>query len=434
MFSAYLQRLNIKDLKPMQEAAIKAIKKGSDLILLSPTGSGKTLAFLLPVIKLLNNEASDVQALILTPSRELALQIEQVFKAMQTGYKVNTCYGGHPISTELNNLSVPPAVIIGTPGRIADHLRRDSFKTSTIKTIVLDEFDKSLELGFKEEMEYIVNSLRYIDTRVLTSATNLSEVPEFVGMKDPTTLDYASGESILKLAFNYVRAEGTDKLEMLYKLICNLGDQASLVFCNHREAVNRISYLLTDKGISHGIFHGGMEQDEREVSLIKFRNGTHHILLTTDLASRGLDIPEIRNVIHYQLPTTSSAWTHRNGRTARMEEYGTAWLILAENDYLPEFISENVEESTIESEVEPTAVTKWETVYISAGKKDKISRGDIAGFLIKKGMIEKDELGRIEVLDYASFAAINRNRVAKLLKAVNGHQLKKKTVKIEIAH
>lgn len=434
MFSAYLQRLNIKDLKPMQEAAIKAIKKGSDLILLSPTGSGKTLAFLLPVIKLLNNEASDVQALILTPSRELALQIEQVFKAMQTGFKVNTCYGGHPISTELNNLSVPPAVIIGTPGRIADHLRRDSFKTSTIKTIVLDEFDKSLELGFKEEMEYIINSLRYINTRVLTSATNLSEVPEFVGMKDPTTLDYTSGDSILKLAFKLVRAEGTDKLEMLYRLICNLGDQASLVFCNHREAVNRISDLLTDKGISHGIFHGGMEQDEREVSLIKFRNGTHHILLTTDLASRGLDIPEIRNVIHYQLPTTSSAWTHRNGRTARMEEHGTAWLILAENDYLPEFISENVEESNIKSEVEPPAITEWETVYISAGKKDKISKGDIAGFLIQKGMIEKDELGRIEVLDYASFAAINRNRVTRLLKAVKGQQLKKKNVKIEIAH
>lgn len=434
MITTYLNRLNIESLKPMQEEALHAIEKGKQVILLSPTGSGKTLAFLLPIIKILNEDIQGVQVLILTPSRELALQIEQVFKGMQTGYKVNTCYGGHPMRTELKNLSTPPALLIGTPGRIADHIKRQSFKTSTLQTLVLDEFDKSLDLGFKDEMEYIINSLGFLKTRVLTSATNLDEIPEFVGITKPITINYTAGESGIKLTYKSVRAEGTDKLELLFKLICQLGEQASLVFCNHREAVNRISELLSEKGISHGIFHGGMEQDEREVSLIKFRNGTHHVLLTTDLASRGLDVPEIRNVIHYQIPTTLTAWTHRNGRTARMNEQGTAWIVLAETDYIPDFITTGVEEVKLSETDALPEPTPWETLYISAGRKDKISKGDVAGFLMQKGTLNKEDIGKIEVLDYASFVAIDRSKVYWLLKKVKGELLKRKSVKIEVAY
>lgn len=434
VITSLLQRLNIKELKPMQEAAIKAIRKGKQVILLSPTGSGKTLAFLLPLVKMLDYDNPGVQALVLTPSRELALQIEQVFKAMQTGFKVNTCYGGHPMATELHNLSTPPALLIGTPGRIADHLHRQSIQTDSIQTLILDEFDKSLELGFKDEMEYIINSINSINTRILTSATTLDEIPAFVGMNDPVKVDFTTTENNAQLAVRSVRAEGSDKLELLFKMICQLGDTTSLIFCNHREAVNRISELLSDKGISHGIFHGGMEQEQREVSLIKFRNGTHHVLLTTDLASRGLDIPEIRNVIHYQLPTTLTAWTHRNGRTARMDEHGTAWLLLAETDYVPEFITDKVVEVTIAEDAVLPDSTPYETIYISAGRKDKISKGDVAGFLMQKGQLVKDDIGKIEILDYASFAAVNRSKVDRLILQIKGEQIKKKTVKVEIAY
>lgn len=434
MIHDYLQLLNIKELKPMQVKALDNIKNGSKVILLSPTGTGKTLAFLLPMVELLDASVIGVQALILLPSRELAHQIEKVFKAMKTGFKVNTCYGGHSITTELNNLSTPPSLLIGTPGRIADHIRRKSFDTKNIRTLVLDEFDKSLELGFKDEMEFIIESIDNITTKILTSATNLEEIPDFVELKDPIYLNFLGKGIDAELTHKLVRSEGNDKLDLLFRLLCQLGQEYNLVFCNHREAVNRISELLIDKGIAHGIFHGGMEQDQREVSLIKFRNGTHHILLTTDLASRGLDIPEIKNVIHYQLPTTRNSWMHRNGRTARMNKNGSAWLVMAQNDYIPDFITEPVQEMALGEEAGLPDPTPWETIYISLGRKDKISKGDIAGFLMQVGLLKKEEIGRIEVQDYASFAAIDRSLVKQLLRQLKGQQIKRKTVKVEIAY
>lgn len=430
----YLRHLKINELRPLQEEALSVIVNGSNVIIHSPTGSGKTIAFLLPLTKLLHINTIGVQALILTPSRELALQIERVFKDMQTGFKVSTCYGGHPMVTERNSLKTPPALLIGTPGRVADHLRRDNFNPDTITTLVLDEFDKSLELGFREEMEFILNSMAHLETRILTSATSLEKIPEFTGLKNPMLLDYSeSGKTGSVLNLKVVKTEGTDKLELLFNLLCYLGDDSTVVFCNHRDAVERIGDLLSGKGISYGKYHGGMEQEKRELSLIKFRNGSHRILLTTDLASRGLDIPEISHILHYQLPTTQSSWIHRNGRTARMEKHGTAWLILADKDYLPEFITGEVEIVELPVALKLPSLSNWETIYISAGKKDKISRGDVAGFLMQKGMLTPEEVGRIDILDHASLAAISRIKVKELIRLVAGQRLKNKVVKIELA-
>jgi len=432
MKNEYLRRLNISELKPMQEDALEFIKTGTDTVILAPTGSGKTLAFLLPVASFIKKEGSGVQALVLLPTRELGLQIEKVFRAMQTGHKVNTCYGGHPITTEINNFSVPPALLIGTPGRIADHIRRSSFDPDTIRTLVLDEFDKSLELGFAEEMKFIIENCRNIRTRVLTSATNIEELPAFVGIRTPRYINYQQS-SDPKLSLKVLRAEGKDKLQLLFTLLCKIGNESSVVFCNHREAVERISELLSEKGISHGIYHGGQEQEKREQSLIKFRNGSTRILLSTDLASRGLDIPGVQNIIHYQLPGSLSSWIHRNGRTARMTREGTAWVLLAGEDYLPDFIPEKLEEELLTGTYEMPEPELFNTLYFSVGKKDKISKGDIAGFLMQKGMLGKNDLGLIEVLDYASFAAVKRTVTSQLLKRIKGEQLKKKKVKIELA-
>jgi superfamily II DNA/RNA helicase len=433
MYKPFLDRLGISQLKPMQEAAIKAVEPGTSLVLISPTGSGKTLAFLLPLMNMMENEQEGVQALILTPSRELALQIEQVFRQLQSGLKVNTCYGGHPMKTERNNLKEPPALLIGTPGRIADHLRRETFSPSGIRFLVLDEFDKSLELGFRGEMEYIIGLLNNLDTRILTSATALTEIPEFAGVVNPIVIDFTENPEPQKLSLNAVRATGTDKLETLYRLIGYLGNEPALIFCNHRETVGRISDLLAGMGVMHGIYHGGLDQEDRELALIRFRNGTHHLLLTTDLASRGLDIPEIKHVIHYQWPLTETAWTHRNGRTARMHAHGSAWLVMAEEDFLPGFISGEPTFIQLPESVQLPMPTEWETLYIGVGKKDKISKGDVAGFLMQKGNLGKDDLGKIEVLDYASFAAVKRNKVASLLQLVSNEQIKKKSAKIDIA-
>jgi superfamily II DNA/RNA helicase len=424
-----LAKLEITALNEMQHKSMKALEKGGDLLLLSPTGSGKTLGFLLPVLRQLKTDVEGVQALILVPSRELAIQIEKVFRSMGTGFKVSCCYGGHSTKTEKNNLLQPPALLIGTPGRIAHHLRLNSVDPQTIKTLVLDEFDKSLELGFQAEMSTIVGDLHNLTTHILTSATELEEIPAFVGLRNPAKLNFLVAAPVAGLQVKYIKADGKDKLDALFLLICELGNEPSLVFCNHRDAVDRISALLGGKRITHDVFHGGMEQDEREQALIKFRNGTHHLLITTDLASRGLDIPAIKNVVHYQLAGSETIFVHRNGRTARMHADGTSWIILGAEEYLPPYIVK-AEHVTLKNSAQPPAPSGWVTLFLHAGKKEKISKGDIVGLLLQKGGLAKDELGLIEVLDHCSFAAVKRNKAADVLDRVRGEKLKNKSVKI----
>ncbi len=432
MIKQALLNLKINALNEMQQTALSAAKK-SDVILLSPTGSGKTLGFLLPLLSLLDSTIPTVQVLILVPSRELALQIEQVFRTMGSGFKVNCCYGGHPVKTEVNNLSQPPAVLIGTPGRIAHHLRKGNFSTATIHTLILDEFDKSLEFGFQEEMTYIIRQLPSVKKRMLTSATKMKEIPDFTGMVKPAELDYLnSAASAPDIKQKMVISEAADKLDTLFALICKIGDQATLVFCNHREAVERISDLLWDRGLPHDIFHGGMEQEDRERALLKFRNGSHRLLITTDLASRGLDVPEIEHIVHYQLPHTEEAYLHRNGRTARMHAKGTSYLIL-NRDEKPDYLEELPEtEELPENPVLPKP-SPWATLYIAAGKKDKVNKMDIVGLLCKKGGLGKDDIGLIEVLDRSSYAAVKRNSIERAVQLIKAEKIKNRKVKIEIS-
>ncbi len=435
MIKAVLEKLKIEQLNEMQEASLKAIATGDDMILLSPTGSGKTLGFLLPVLKKLDPVKEGVQALVIVPSRELALQIEQVFKLMQTGFKVNCCYGGHSTKVEKNNFEKAAALLIGTPGRLAYHLDRGAFDTNTVQTLVLDEFDKALEFGFDEDMSYIIRQLPNLQQRILTSATNALEIPAFTGIKNPVTLNFmqTASVSIEGLQLKSVTADGKDKLHALFGLICKLGNSATLVFCNHREAVDRISELLASRGIVHDVFHGGMEQEDRERALIKFRNGSHRLLITTDLASRGLDIPEIENVIHYQLPLNENAFLHRNGRTARMHAKGTSYLLLSEGDELPNYLTQTPESETLPDEIVLPKNTEWITLYIGGGKKDKINKMDIVGMLLQKGNLQKDELGLIEVLDFSSYAAVKRNKIDKVLGLIKEERIKKKKLKMEIS-
>ena len=429
-----LENLKFESLNEIQSAMINADLKASNIVLLAPTGSGKTVAFLLPLLHQLNATATGVQALILVPSRELALQIEQVFRSMGTGFKVNCCYGGHPMKTERNNFSEPPAVLIGTPGRIAAHLRRGSFEPESIHLLVLDEFDKSLELGFSDEMSYIIGLLPKIKKRILTSATQAIEIPEFSGVKNPVTLNYLTEENRPNIVLKAVRATENDKLEILIKLICHLGHEPTLVFCNHREAVDRISEILTEEGVIHDTFHGGLEQDERERALLKFRNGSHQILITTDLAARGLDIPEIKNIIHYQGANTEEGFIHRNGRTARMNALGTSWLVLAEKESVPDFLSAQPEFVNLPEQILLPEPPQWITLYIGAGKKDKISKTDIVGFLIQKGNLTKEEIGLITILDNASFVAINRVKARQTIAAIKDEKVKNQKVRIAISN
>ena len=429
-----LENLEIPSLNQIQKSTLQTAEKESEIILLAPTGSGKTLGFLFPVLNQLNASAEGVQALIIVPARELALQIEHVFKKMGTDFKVSICYGGHDKKIEINNFTEAPAVLIGTPGRIAYHLKNNNFDPLSIKTLVLDEFDKALELGFHEDVSFIINEIENVQQKILTSATNILEMPDFAGLKKPTILNFLKTKEIKPdLKLRKVMTISEEKLETLFKLVCKIGNKRTLIFCNHRDAVDRISALLREKGIARETFHGGLEQDERERALLKFRNDSSRVLITTDLAARGLDIPEVESIVHYQLPPQEDAFIHRNGRTARMNAKGFVYLIMTEDEHFP-FIKSNTEIENLDGNYKIPERTPFQTIYISAGKKDKVNKVDIVGFLLKKGGLEKDDVGLIEVKDTTSYAAINRKKMVALLKKLEGERLKNKKLKIEIAY
>lgn len=434
-YSTILSHFNIKELNEMQKAMLETLSKPNDVVLISPTGSGKTLGFLLPILQILKREKDGVQVLIVVPSRELAIQIEQVFKQMSTSFKINCCYGGHSVRIEENNFQHPPAVLVGTPGRISHHLRRKNLNVYNVHTLILDEFDKSLEFGFKDEMEFIIEQCKHLKKRVLTSATPIEDIPTFVGLKHSVELNFTTEHKKLKsaLVIKSVRVEGDDKLEALMLLLGKIQAKSTIVFCNHRDAVNRISEQLELHGVEHGYYHGGLEQIDREKTLIKLRNGSINLLITTDLAARGLDIPEIEAVIHYQLPTTEDTMIHRNGRTARMNAQGTAYFLLDINDHLPKFLDVNPIEESLPKKLVLPAPCEWKTLYIGAGKKDKINKMDIVGMLLQKGKLNKDELGKIEVLDHSAYAAIKASKIIKTLQLIKDGKIKNRKVKMEVS-
>ena len=428
-----LSNLQIKALNEMQQASLEANASTDSVVLLADTGSGKTLAFLLPVAKLLNKTKPVCQALIVVSSRELALQIEQVFKKMGTGFKITCCYGGHLRETEENNLKQAPSLIVGTPGRLADHIRRGNIITSHIETLVLDEFDKSLEQGFEAEMSFIIESLPALKKRILTSATAAVEIPDFVGLKNPVEINFLTGEKSQALAVQMVRSADSDKSDTLFDLICTLGNRSTIVFCNQREFVEQVSHFLKDKGIVNVFYHGAMEQQERDIALCKFRNGSSNHLVTTDLAARGLDIPNIRYIVHYQLPNTLESFIHRNGRTARMEASGTAILLLGPNETIPAFIDPAPTEIELSAHASLPAKPDWTTLYLSVGKKDKVNKIDIVGFLTNKGRLKKDDIGLIEVKDFFSFVAVRKSNAGATLQLIKEERIKNKKVKIDVA-
>lgn len=426
-----ISNLKFEQLNQIQEQTIQAYNMHDNVQLIAPTGSGKTVAFLLAALQHIK-EKEGVQVLILAPTRELVLQLESVAKEMKLPFKTNACYGGHPFSVERKNFSNPPTLLIGTPGRIEDHLKRETFNPDHINHVIFDEFDKSLEFGFSKQMEGIMSHLRQVQRIILVSATNSIEIPDYIPFLNPKVIEStAKIESRLTLKKHVVKKD--EKLEGLRNLINQLGtDQNAIAFVNHRETCERIGEHLDDFGITYSVFHGGMEQVHRELALTKFRNGSSQVLLATDIAARGIDVPALNMVIHYQLPPQESTFIHRNGRTARVEETGTSILLMTENDYLPDYIEEKPEQIRLRYDVEILPPT-FDTLYIGKGKKDKINKMDIVGFCYSFDFMEKGDVGMIEVKDFCAYVAIKRTKMDKLIKSSRKKKIKNKTAKIQLA-
>lgn len=427
-----LAKIGIEALNKMQMATQKSILEHPNTLLLSPTGSGKTLAFLLPLLQILKPVENQIQAIILVPTRELALQIESVWKSLGSGHKISAFYGGHSMEVEVNSLKNPPALVVGTPGRIADHYTRHTINSKQVETIIFDEFDKSLEMGFHEQMQFILERLPKLKKYIFVSATQGISLPGFLRIDEINTLDFINdGQRNEGLTLKYVRTN--NKIRSLNLLLGQITQTPTLIFCNQRDEVEEVANLLMKNGINCGVFHGKIEQVDREKALIRFRNGSVRYLISTDLAARGLDIPEVENVIHYSMPFHEQEFIHRNGRTARMNATGVAYFFLEENAKQPPYISQLPEELVLEQKQQAVTKESWTTLYFSGGKKDKINKIDIVGFCLQKGGIEKDALGKIEVQDFASYVAIASAQVPSFLINIKDQKIKGKKLKIEVA-
>lgn len=433
-----LQKLGISELNAMQRESLKVYPEGKDIVLLSPTGTGKTLAYLLPLMSSLNPADDRVQAVVMVPSRELALQIDGVVRQMKSEIRSVSCYGGRPAMEEHRTLmGVKPHIVIATPGRLVDHLEKRNIEPDAIRTLVMDEFDKCLEFGFLDEMRHAIDLMPLVCRRFLLSATDSDKIPSFVGVdvadgsrrdnrSNTIRLDFleSRAEVASRISLNVVQSPVKDKLETLLCLLRVFGQQRTIVFLNYREAVERTYKFLKDSGVGCEMFHGAMEQERREKAIYKFGNGTSNVLVSTDLSARGLDIPEIDNIVHYHLPLNEDAYIHRNGRTARWEAEGHSYIILNEDEHVPEYIEEDVPEFFIPKKLPAIQPSAWATIYIGKGKKDKLSKMDVLGFVCKIGGLTRDDVGRIDVKEHQSFVAVKRALMAGALERMKGQKIK----------
>ncbi|MBR5576617.1 MAG: DEAD/DEAH box helicase [Bacteroidaceae bacterium] len=429
-----LNALGIEALNPMQEEMLDGVRKHDSLVLLSPTGSGKTLGYMLPVVEAMQ-PASVPTVLVLVPSRELAIQTQGVATRLCRETKAYACYGGRPAMDEHRAMrSLSPQMVIGTPGRVLDHLQKCNFDSSQIDTLVIDEFDKSLELGFRQQMADILALLPSVRKRILLSATDSPEIPSFVGAGRVHRMDYLAdtdADYADRISQYLLRSPEKDKLETLGRLLCSLGSTPSIVFLNYREAVDRVYQFLHKAGFCVSAFHGAMEQKDRERALFRFQSGCANVLVSTDLAARGLDIADVQNIIHYHLPMNSEAYIHRNGRTARWDRQGASYLILGPEETLDKL---DCLTDMVEMEVPSTynvPSSRWETLYIGRGKKDKVNKVDIVGFLSKTGGLSREQLGMVTVFPQWSFAAVERTCVPSLMARIKGQKIKGQKTIIE---
>ncbi len=434
ILKAARERLHVENLTPMQHEMAEV--KAPEVVLVAPTGSGKTLAFALPVLRRIHagGVRSGAAAVVIAPARELVLQIAKVMGSIAPGLRVTALYGGHSMLDETRSLeSAVPDVVVGTPGRLLDHINRRHLDLRHTSLLVLDEYDKSLELGFAEEMKRIVRSMQSVGFMVLTSATALAEYPDFLKLKSPLLLDYSSDSAgVPRLDIRKIKSPVADKLDTLVGLLGAVPHERTIVFVNHRESAERVHSFLVKRHFPAALYHGAMDQQDRETAIDMFANGTSPILVATDLAARGLDIPQAESVIHYHLPVQSEVWTHRNGRAGRMGADGAVYVITGPGEKLPEAYA-----GLPLFEPEPSSDgNTWRrtmlSLYFHAGKREKLSKGDIMGALVRQAGIAPDSVGLIAVHDHRAIAAVKAADAAAAVLALNAGKIKGRRIRVSM--
>ena len=442
--TSWLKNLEIEQLTAMQKDALQTIPQQHFVQLLAPTGTGKTVAFLLPLLQQVNMQQDTVQAVIMSPSRELAIQTCSVVERMRSGVRVLALYGGRPAMEEHARLRhIKPQVVVVTPGRMLDHLDKGNVDVAAVQMCVIDEFDKMLDIKFRDEVFRLVKALRHAQHVVLVSATDDKEaVAPIIALHGlPLTIqpEGQQGEDgnltvPSQIRHWIVRSPERDKLETLRRLLPQLAEGATVVFVAHRESADRVGTFLRSQGFVCSIFHGGLEQEDRERALFTFSNGASNVLVSTDLSARGLDISELRSVVHYHLPQKRNEFVHRCGRTGRWTSRGDSYLLVGPEETVPDFVTEALQECDLtngeQQRMRPQPPNRV-ALYIGKGKEHKICRGDVVGFLCRQGGLNAGDIYRVDIRPRCAYALVSRSVWQKAVKGCDGAKIKGIKTRVE---
>ena len=440
-FLSNLDSLGYKNLTPIQQQSLPLSLENKDLIAQAKTGSGKTVAFCIPIINKLNIKNFRIQSLILAPTRELANQIALEIRKLSRhihNLKVLTLCGGTPFKPQVLSLSHGAHIIVATPGRVLKHIEQNNIDLENINTLVLDEADKMLDMGFYDDIMSIINTLPTKRQTLLFSATYEKNIEKLASnvLSNPVVVKVENEEKVhIKQEFYYIDEE--NKTAFIPALISSNKAKSILIFCNMKIKCDKLADDLYALGLDVLTLHSDLEQKQRDETIILFSNKSYPILIATDVASRGLHIDDVDLVINYDLSLDEKIHTHRIGRTARAGKGGLAISLYTQNDFdRVEIIKEtfsDIEDKSIDSVEDDLSYkidSELRTIFINGGKKQKLRAGDILGALTAGIGLQKDDIGKIDILDFASYVAINKEKISFVLERLSKEKIKGKYYRI----
>lgn len=435
-----LQVMQYSEMTPIQALTLPMILSGKDIIAKAKTGSGKTAAFGLGLLNNLNIESYTVQGLIICPTRELADQVANELRRLarlMNNVKVLTLCGGMPIAQQIHSLEHGAHIIVGTPGRLLDHLQKQSIKLDHLRCLVLDEADRMLDMGFEEDIMSIIAQIPTQRQTLLFSATYLDNINNISKKIQQQAEFLAVDEVNNQIEQRFYEVTENNRKPILAKLLTEQAVQSAIIFCNTKQACQDVDNYLSQLGFSVIALHGDLEQRDREQVLLQFANKSRTILVATDVAARGLDIKDLDLVINYQISYDPQVHVHRIGRTGRAGDVGIAITLVAANEIPKANLLEQLQNITIDwlqlndLNIDKSQITpaKMQTLSITTGKKNKVRPGDILGALTKDAGLEGDKIGKITITDLYSYVAIDKKVIKKALNYFAQGKIKGRTVK-----
>ncbi len=440
-----LDSLGYSEMTPIQAHSLPPILAGTDVIAQAKTGSGKTAAFGIGLLSRLSVRSFKVQGLVLCPTRELADQVGKELRRLARftdNIKILTLCGGVPFGPQLGSLEHGAHIVVGTPGRILDHLRRGSLDLKSLSMLVLDEADRMLDMGFQEDIGTIVAATPSQRQTLLFSATYPESITAMSAtvQQQPVTVKVESVHDGGQIKQLFYLVENKERLAALARILGHYLPESTLVFCNTKKECQEVADALTERGFSALAIHGDLEQRERDQVLARFANKSVSILVATDVAARGIDIKELTAVVNYELTRDPEIHIHRIGRTGRAGEQGLALSLVtaAENRRaaaIEDYLGETVPRAELETLAMPSSTdleAPMVTLCIDGGRKNKLRPGDILGALTGDAGIPADEVGKINVFDFHTYVAVRRASAKLALSRLTAHKIKGRFFKIRL--